>query len=146
MISSSPRADGRDRGRDLDHLIVVEIKAGHRIVRFRLLRLFLDRQRLAGGVDLEHAVALRIRHHIAENRRAFFARGGLGHQLGQPVAVEDIVAENQRDMVVADEIAADDEGVGKPARLLLHRIGQREAELRAVAQQRLEQRLVAAAS
>jgi hypothetical protein len=77
-----------DRGRDLDHLVVVGV------VRFRL---FLDRQHLAAGVHFEHAVALRIRHDIAENRRSFGARRHLGHQLRQPVAVEDVVAADQRD-------------------------------------------------
>ena len=59
-------------------------------------------------------------------------------QLGQAVAVEDIVAQHESDPVGADKIGADDEGVGKPARLLLSGIGEAEAEIGAVAEQALE--------
>ena len=58
------------------------------------------------------------------------------------MAVEDIVAEDKGHPVGADEIGADDESIGKPARLLLDRIAEGEAEIGAVPQQALEQMLV----
>ena len=58
------------------------------------------------------------------------------------MAVEDIVAEDERDPLRADEIGAHDEGIGKPARLLLDRIGEVKPKIGARAEQALEQMLV----
>ncbi len=54
------------------------------------------------------------------------------------MAEEDVVAENQRDAVVADEVAADDEGLGEAARRRLDGIGEAEPEALAVAEQPLK--------
>ena len=51
----------------------------------------------------------------------------------QARAVEDIVAEDERDGIASNEIAADDERIGKSARLLLHRIREPNTVGRAVA-------------
>ena len=48
-------------------------------------------------VELDDAVALGIGHDIAEHRRAAFARGGARQQVREAVAVEDVVAEDERD-------------------------------------------------
>ena len=96
----------------------------------------------AAAVHFQHAVALGIRHDITENGGALAPRRRLGHELRQAVAVENIIAEDQSDIVGADEVAADDECIGKPARLLLHGITERQAELRPVAQQRAKKRLI----
>ena len=58
------------------------------------------------------------------------------------MAVEDIVAEDQRDIVIADEVAADHECIGEAAGLVLGGIGKFKAEVGSVTQQTLEQRLV----
>jgi len=117
-----------------DHLRVVEIEAGHRVIGLRLFRFLLDRQNFSAGVHLEDAITLRIRHDIAEDGGAVPPCRRFGHEFGQAMAVENIVAEDQGDIVGADEIAAYDKGVGKPARPLLYRVGERQTELRAVAQ------------
>ncbi len=52
--------------------------------------------------------------------------------------MEDVVAEDQRDGLVADEVGAEDEGLGDALRPLLHGVLQVEAELRAVAEEALE--------
>ncbi len=44
------------------------------------------------------------------------------------MAVEDVVAEDQGHPVGADEFGADDESIGQPARMLLDRVGEGEAE------------------
>ena len=48
--------------------------------------------------------------------------------VGQPVAEEDVVAEDQRRRVAADEIGADDEGLREPFGLRLHRVGELNAQ------------------
>src|SRR5690606_4088573 len=54
--------------------------------------------------------------------------------------VEDVVAEDQRHLVVADELLADEEGGGQPVGLGLLGVGERASPLRAVAQKGLEER------
>jgi hypothetical protein len=39
------------------------------------------------------------------------------------VAVKDVVAEDQRDVILADEVAPDNEGVGNPAGIVLRGVG-----------------------
>src|SRR6202042_2492593 len=96
---------GRDRARDLDDAAVVEVKPGHRPVRARALRLLLDGERLALVVQLDDAVARRIAYRGREDRRAFGPRRGLLEQRREPAAMEEIVAEHERDAVAGDEIA-----------------------------------------
>ena len=60
--------------------------------------------------------------------------------LDQAVTVEDIVAQDQCDAVVLDEVTPDDEGVRKPARIFLDRVGKVEPKVRAIAQESAEQR------
>ncbi len=54
---------------------------------------------------------------------------------GKPPAIEDIVAEDQRAAVFADEIAADHEGLGDALGPRLGRVGEGHADARAVAEQ-----------
>ncbi len=58
------------------------------------------------------------------------------------MAIENIVAKDQRDTIAADEIAPDGEGFRKPARLVLCREAEMDAELAAVAKQLLEKTLI----
>ena len=50
-----------------DDVGVVEVEAGDRVAALRFRRLLLEADRLAGGVEFDHAVALRITHLIPEN-------------------------------------------------------------------------------
>jgi len=70
------------------------------------------------------------------------ARGGLAQHLRQAAAVEDAVSEHQGDGVLADEVAADDEGIRHSARAVLMGIREIHTDLGAVAEQPMEQRLV----
>jgi hypothetical protein len=45
---------------DLDHVVVVEIEPGDGPARSRAYGLLLERQHAAAGVELHHAVALRV--------------------------------------------------------------------------------------
>ena len=58
----------------------------------------------------------------------------------EPRAVEDVVAQHQRDLVVADEVGADHERLREPFRTRLRGVGDRDAEGAAVAEQPLELR------
>ena len=51
------------------------------------------------------------------------------------MAVEDVVAQDQADGLAADEVAADEEGVGQAARIGLLDIGELQPPLAAVPQQ-----------
>ena len=94
------------------------------------------------AIQLDDPVGFRRAHDIAEDGCAGAAQAGARQRLRQRMAVEDIVAEDESHPVGADEIGADDEGIGQPARLLLDRIGEGEPEIGAVTEQALEQMLV----
>ena len=98
-----------ERRRDVDDLVVVEVETDDGVVRARLLRLLLDREHVALRVELDDAVALRVAHPVAEDRRALVSRRGALEAVAEAVAVEEVVAERQRDAVAADEIAPDQE-------------------------------------
>ena len=100
---------------------------------------------LAVVVQLEHAVALGVGDPQPEHHRAL-GLGVLLQLLAEPDAVEDVVAEHERDVVVADEVGADQEGRRDAVRLGLHGVAERAAPLAAVAEQRLELRAAARAS
>ncbi len=80
---------------------------------------------------------------VGEDGGAFPALRRRAHHLGQAVAVEDVVAEDQRAGLVADEIRPDHEGLGEPVRRGLLGVGQLQAPLRAVAEEVAEHRQVA---
>ena len=99
MISSSPRADGRSAGGDLDHLVVIEIQAGDSEERLRLRRLLFEADRPAIRVELDHAVAFRISHLVTKDRGAVLARGGAAQVVRKMRTVENVVAERECDPV-----------------------------------------------
>jgi hypothetical protein len=92
-------------------------------------------------VELDDAVALGVGHVVGEHRPAVRVVELLELR-AEAVAVEDVVAEDHRDRVAADELGADDERVGEAARRLLRGVLEAAAELRAVVEQPLELRLV----
>ena len=138
VISYSPRADGCRFGGDLDHLLVVEVETGDRVVAPRPGGLLLDAQHLAGGVDLGHAVALGVADPVAEHRGARGPGGRALQLVDQAVAEEDVVAEHQRAGPAGHEVGTDDEGLGEPVGRLLHGVLEADAPLAAIAQQGLE--------
>jgi hypothetical protein len=66
----------------------------------------------------------------------------LGELPAQPDAVEDVVAQDQRDRFVPDEVGADQKRLGDALGAGLRRVGHRQAPLAAVAEQPLELALV----
>ena len=126
---------GLDRLGDLDHVVVIEVQTGHGVAGLRLGWLFLDGQRLAGLVEIDHAEALRVLDPVAEYRGAFFLRRGALQFLGEVLAMENVVAEDQTHRVIADEFFTNQEGLGQTVRRGLFGIADADAELAAVAQQ-----------
>jgi hypothetical protein len=120
---------------DLEHAVVVEVEARDRVVRAGCLRLLLEADGAAVGGELDDAVALRVAHAVGEDGGAALAARRVLQQVGQVVAVEDVVAEREGRALLADEIAADQERLRQAARLRLHGPGEPDAEPRAVAQQ-----------
>ena len=121
---------------------VEEIETGDRVVRGRNFRFLDDLRHLAIGAKGHHAVTFGIGHVIAEDRAADRLGVRCGHDLGQPVAKEDIVAQHHRARRAVEEILGQDIGLGQTVRRGLDHIGDRHTPLRAIAQGALELVLV----
>ncbi len=89
-----------------------------------MLRLLLDAQHPAGGIELHDAIALRIAHRIGEHGGS--GSGAIaGLQLGhQVVAVEEVVAQHQGRGPFRQEIRTDQEGLGQTIRTGLDGLAQ----------------------
>ena len=88
-------------------------------------------------VERDDAVALGIGDVVGENDAAVGVGPAL-QLLAEAGAVEDVVAEDQGDRIGADEVGAEGERLRQAARLGLHRVAERAAELGAVAEQAAE--------
>src|ERR1035441_2014195 len=86
----------RKTGGDIEHLVVIEIEPGHRVVRLRLSRLLLDAERAALGVELHDTVTLRVLDVIGEYGRAVRATSRFLQLLGQSVAVKQVDRKSTR--------------------------------------------------
>src|SRR5665213_2364994 len=82
-------------GGNAEHVVIVEIKAGHRDVRLRLQRLFFDRQRLSCVVKLDDAKLLGRFDHIAKHGGAASSGICTCEKFRQPVTIKNIVTEDK---------------------------------------------------
>ncbi len=89
---------------------------------------------LAVGTELENAVALRVGYPKPEDHRTVGVCEAL-ELLAETVPVEDVVAQDEGDRVVGDELLTDEEGVSQAARLGLLGVAEGAPPLRSVAQQ-----------
>ena len=129
----------------LHHLVGVEIEPHDGIVALGLLGLFLDAEHTSLGVELGHTVALGVGHPVAEDGGATVNLDivhRLAQHTSQAVAMEDIVAQHQTDIIVANELLADNERLRQPVGRRLLGITEMHAEVAAVAQKALESRQV----
>ena len=76
-------------------IAVKKIKPRNRVTRFWFLRLFFNRQRAAGSIELYYPVALGIRDWIGKDDRPILDLCGLLQTVSKIVTVENIVAKNQ---------------------------------------------------
>ena len=130
------------RLRDIDDIFVVEIEARHGEIRLRLSWLFLEAHSFTLLVELDDTVALRVADVVGKDRRAVRLRGRALHHDSEVGAIEDIVAQDERTALTREELLANQERLRKAFRLRLHRVRDRDAPLRAVAEQALEVRIV----
>jgi hypothetical protein len=125
---------------DGDHIVVIDVEAGHGVMAFWLGGFFLDGNGLAGRVELDDAVALGVMHVVAEDDGTFFEfpEGG-----GESIrAVEDVVAEDERHRVAADEGFCDEERLGDAFRFRLFPVLDGDSHAGTVAEELLEPRQV----
>ena len=131
--------------RVLDHVLVVEIQAGHRVMRLRMGRLLLDRHGLPILIELNHAIPFRIVDIIAEHARA---PAGLGlrdratQRRAQAIAVEDVVTQHQRARLARDELLAQQERLRETVRRRLHLVREPHTIMRTITQEPLEVRQI----
>ena len=108
------------------------------MMALRLLRLLLERHRPPGSVELDNAEPLRIADGIGEDRRPVVTVGRPTEDILEAMAVEDVVAEDERGAGAPEELAADDERLGEPLGPRLLGIGERHAKSAPVAEETLE--------
>src|SRR5581483_9435957 len=107
---------GLERSSDVEHLVVVEIQTGHGVVGFRLLGLFLDIEGVPLLVELNHAVALGVTDTIGKNSRALLLLCGGSQLLRESMAVENVIAQHQRDTIAAHEPLANNKSLRQALR------------------------------
>ena len=122
------------------HVARVEVQAGDGVGALGLGGLLLDGDGPPPRVELHDAEALGVVHVVAEDRGA--ARLGVldgARQVARkPVAVEDVVAENERARLAVNKLLADGECLRQAVRRGLLGVGQVHAVARAVPEQALE--------
>src|SRR5215471_5972446 len=102
---------------DADHLVVVEVQAGHRVAAPGLLGFLLDGDRPACRIKFDHAIALWIVHMVSKDYRpAVESVEGLLDHLG---AGENIVPQNQGHRIPSNERFGDKKGHGDAVGLFL---------------------------
>ena len=89
-------------------------------------------------VEFDYAKALGVFHLVGEYGGTVGLCGGLLQGLGEGLAVEDVVAQYEADVVAADKLFANDESLGKAVRAGLDGLLQADAEVSAVAEQAAE--------
>gem|GEM_PF-2588345 len=89
-------------------------------------------------IEFNHAKAFGVFHLVGEYSGAVGLGGGLLQGLGEGLAVEDVVAQYETDVVAADKFFADDEGLGKAVWAGLYGVLQADAKVAAVAEQAAE--------
>ena len=112
----------------------VEVETGDGIVGFRISRLLLDGDGVVVLVELDDAEAFRITDIVAEDRGSALlgSLDGVEKMLAKAGAVEDVVAKHHGTGFIADEVLAEDEGLGKSIRTWLNGVGELESEMAAV--------------
>jgi len=119
---------------NLHDVAVVKIETDDGVVGLVLGRFLFQADGLSGFIEGYNAVTLRILHPVTEDEGTVGELARFFEHFGEAVAVEDVVAKDEADVILTDEIFADDEGLGKAAGAGLLGIREAEAELGAFAQ------------
>ena len=124
------------------NVVIIKIQSGNCVVALGMLRFFLDGKRFAVFIEFHHAIFSGIADKIAENRRTLFPLRCLTQHSGKALSIENIVAQNEGNAVVSDEIRADQKCVCQSAGRLLNRIGHRKSQLLACTEQFFKSRQI----
>ena len=118
----------------------VEVQAGDGVGALGALGLLLDGDGPALRIELHDAEALWVVHVVAEDRgpTGLCILDGARQVARQAVAVEDVVAQDERARLAGDEVLADGERLREAVRARLLGVGQVHAVARAVPEQALE--------
>ena len=125
-------------GRQIGDSIVIKVQSGYCVRRLGLNRFFFKANRSTGGVEFHYAVAFRVFDPIAKNRSSVVTGGCLMQQLGQSVAVKNIVAECQRDICATCKLPGYEECLGYSLWFGLYRVFESDPPVRTVSEETLE--------
>lgn len=128
--------------RDIDDGVVVEIEPDNGIVGLGSRRLLFQTDDLALPVERDNAISLGVLHPIAEDKGAIRQCAGFFQYPGEAVAVEDVVAEDETDIILPDEGLPDDKGLSETTGIGLLFIAQEKAQMRAIAEKLFIERKV----
>ena len=104
---------------DLHHVVVVEVEPDDCVVGLGGAGLLFDRDGAHVLIELHHPVSLGIVHVIGEHDASVGIDAGF-ECLTEVLAVEDVVSQDERDLVVTDKFLADDERLREAFRLRLY--------------------------
>ena len=122
---------------NINDLIVVKVQSGDCVIAFWLERLFFNTDGFALTfvtlVECQHSVALWVLYVVGKNCSSFQLRIGALKQLGEVVAVKNVVSQYQSAGGASQKLVANDECLHKAIGSWLHRVLDVQALLRAVA-------------
>src|SRR5262245_30521712 len=96
---------------DIENGIVIEIESGDRPIREKLVRFFDNIDRLLCLIELQDTILAWLVDVVGENSRAMRARPRLSEFGTEPVAIEHIVTQDERNAVAAHELASENKCV-----------------------------------
>ena len=105
---------------DLDNITRVEVRSGDCVVGFRFFGLLLEGDSTLPRIELYHPVITRVGYAQCKDTCTPKVLRALAQCLGETLPVEQVVAEHQRDVIVADELLADDECLGDSLGVVLY--------------------------
>ncbi len=129
-------------GGDVQDVVVVKIEPSDGVWRAGPAWLLFEPSGAALRVELDHSIALRVANPVGEDGGAAGAARRSGQRLRETVAVENVVAEGQRNSAAAHELSADDEGLCDALGVGLGSILDPHSQVPAVAEQAPETLLV----
>lgn len=95
---------------DVDHFVVVEVEPNDSVVRLGGLRLLFNRDGLHALIELDHSVAFRVGDVIGEYNSSIRIDARF-ECLAKVWAVEEVIPQYQRYLVISDELLSDNEGL-----------------------------------
>src|SRR5690349_7383919 len=122
--------------------MIIEIKARNGIVRLWFARLFFEAHHVPAIVEFDDAVTLGVFDVICEYRRSVRAGHRVPKQALKIVSVEDVVPKHESRRRAGQKRFTYQKSLREPARHRLHRVGEVDAPLAAVAEELLKARRI----